>query len=277
MANEQALKEQISQLESRLTEQTNREKVKNQFFATTVHELRTPLNAIVGLSTILKDSDIKEPLSEYIAQIHTSSELLISLVNDILDFTKIEAGKIEIENISFPLNSIVAQLFTIVGVQAKQKGLELRFEMDEALPDEIRGDPLRLTQVLINLTSNAVKFTKKGTITVNVKPLLRRDNRDYIEFCVSDTGIGLTKEQAERIFESFTQADSATSREYGGSGLGLSISKKLVELMGGSIRVESEIGKGSRFIFTIELKSTLKSGLSDKERREMRRYVCDER
>jgi len=268
MTNEQELKERISLLEGELNEQEERQKIKDQFFATTVHELRTPLNAIVGLSTILVDSDIKEPLSGYISQIHTSSELLVSLVNDILDFSKIEAGKIEIENISFSLESIIDNISTIVGIQAKQKGLELLFEMDDTIPVEILGDPLRLTQVLINLTSNAVKFTHDGTIVVRAKLLPNVGKRVYIEFCISDTGIGLTQEQTDRLFENFMQGHSSISREYGGSGLGLSISKKLIELMGGSIRVESEIDKGSNFIFTIELRPIVSNIIkSDADRR----------
>ena len=254
MKNEQLLQDKILQLEKRLDEEKYRAEKKEQFFATTVHELRTPLNAIVGLSTILQDSDIKPPMSEYVSQIHTSSKLLVSLISDILDFSKIEAGKIEIEHITFSLESIIDNLSNIIGVQAEEKGLSLLFDIDKSLPSDISGDPLRLTQILINLASNAIKFTHSGGVTISAKLLKNRSKKRYIEFSVSDTGIGMTKEQSDRLFQEFVQADSSISRQYGGSGLGLSISKKLIELMGGSIRVESEVDKGSEFIFTIELK-----------------------
>ena len=254
MTHEQALQDKISQLEKQLEKSQNRQQQKEQFFATTIHELRTPLNAIVGLSSVLIESDIEKPLSDYISQIDTSSQLLVSLVNDILDFSKIEAGKLEIEHISFPLSRIIDNIATIVGMQAKQKGLQLRFDIDDAIATEITGDPLRLTQVLINLTNNAVKFTHQGTITVKAKLLTKKNESDLIEFGVSDTGIGLTQKQIDRLFENFMQADSSTSRQYGGTGLGLTISKRLVELMGGTIRVESRLDKGADFIFTIEQK-----------------------
>lgn len=254
MSNEKELKEKIVLLENRIDELEKKQKIKNQFFATTVHELRTPLNAIVGLSTILMDSDIKKPQSEYISQIHSSSELLVSLVNDILDFSKIEAGKIEIESINFSLDFVMENIKTILNSQAKEKGLDLLFDIDKNIPQTISSDPLRLTQIIINLTSNAIKFTHQGSITIKAKPLPKVGIKEYLEFRVSDTGIGLNNEQQSRLFQSFVQVDSSISRQYGGSGLGLSISKKLSELMGGAIRVESKEGKGSEFIFTIELK-----------------------
>ena len=254
MSDKKQLEEKILLLEKKIDELENKQKIKNQFFATTVHELRTPLNAIVGLSTVLMDSDIKKPQSEYISQIHSSSELLVSLVNDILDFSKIEAGKIEIESINFSLDFVMDNIQTILSSQAKEKGLELIFDIDENIPQTIASDPLRLTQIIINLTSNAIKFTDKGSVTIKAKTLPKVGDKEYLEFHVTDTGIGLSPEQQDRLFKCFVQADSSISRQYGGSGLGLSISKKLSELMGGTIRVESQEGKGSDFIFTIELK-----------------------
>jgi len=260
MENEQALKDKILELEKQLEEQKAKEQNKEQFFATTVHELRTPLNAIVGLSTLVLDSDdMPSTLLEYISQIHTSSEFLVSLVNDILDFSKIEAGKIELENIPFSLDDMIENLSNIVGIQAKKKGLELLFDIDKSLPKMIISDPLRLKQVLINLVSNAIKFTHSGSITISARLLENIGKKTYIEFCVSDTGIGMSKEQIAKLFGVFVQADPSISREYGGSGLGLNISKKLIELMGGTIRIESEVNKGSKFIFSIEMKTTASS------------------
>jgi len=253
MTSNQALK-RITQLENELAQCKIQEEKKNHFFATTVHELRTPLNAIVGLSSILIDSDIKAPLSEYISQIDISSQLLTSLVNDILDFSKIEAGKMKIEHIPFPIASITDKIKNLIGMQAEQKGLQLNFNIDKKLPTEIIGDPLRLTQILLNLTSNALKFTPKGNITISIEPLQTKSDGNFIKFCVSDTGIGLTQEQTSRLFQDFTQADNSISRQYGGTGLGLTISKKFVEFMGGTIRVESKPNKGANFIFTIEQK-----------------------
>ena len=267
MTEEKILKDKISKLEKELEKCKNRQKQKDQFFATTVHELRTPLNAIVGLSSILVDAHMEKPLSDYISQIDTSSKLLASLVNDILDFSKIEAGKMQIEHIVFPLSSVIDQVTNIINPQAINKNLKLIFDIDDNIPKDIIGDPLRLTQVLLNLTSNALKFTSNGSITIKVKLLEKRDDKDFIEFSVSDTGIGLSQEQIDKLFQDFTQADSSTSRQYGGTGLGLTISKKLVELMGGTIRVESEKNKGSNFIFTIEQKPIVEGTVASKNQK----------
>jgi CheY-like chemotaxis protein len=209
------------------------------------------MNAIIGLSHILMETSLDKKQFDYLSKIKNSGELLLGIINDILDFSKIEAGKLDVENIKFNLNTTLDNVANMMSVKAEEKGLELVFDIDNSVPAMIKGDPLRLGQVIINLMNNAVKFTQRGTIVLKVK-MLSVDGKKFLEFIVSDTGIGLTKEQIKKLFQAFSQADSSTSRKYGGTGLGLTISKQLVELMGGNIWVESKYGEGSRFIFTIE-------------------------
>ena len=226
------------------------EKAKHQFLANMSHEIRTPMNAIKGMTDILLRRDPDNSQLEYLNGIRQSSDSLLVIINDILDISKIEAGKVELESVPFSLQEGIDQVMTIMQLKAEEKGLELKTQIDSDLP-EIKGDPTRFRQVLINLVSNAIKFTEKGMIVLKAEIMDTTEDSINIRLCVSDTGIGMERTTAKRIFDSFEQAYSDTTRKFGGTGLGLSISKKLVEMHGGEIWVESEKGKGSQFYFTI--------------------------
>ena len=230
----------------------NSERAKHQFLANMSHEIRTPMNAIKGMTDILIRRNPKEDQKEYLEGIKQSSDSLLVIINDILDISKIEAGKVELEHEPFSVNELLNNVHTIMQFKAEEKGLELKKEMaTEEL--NVIGDANRLRQILINLIGNAIKFTEKGLVTTTIKSD-KADGILNLHFTVSDTGIGIDEDHADKIFKSFEQAYSDTSRKFGGTGLGLSISKKLVELHNGKIWVESEKGKGSRFHFTIAYK-----------------------
>jgi Signal transduction histidine kinase len=232
---------------------------KSLFLANMSHEIRSPMNGMLGLSRLLLDSDLNDEQKDMLKVMTTSGENLLQIINDILDYSKIEAGQIEIENIEFDIKQLTDTIYHLLNFKAIEKGIKFNIEIDKYIPENLLGDAFRLNQILMNLANNAIKFTHKGSVLLSIKCLEKNNQYVSLFFTIKDTGIGISKDAQKKLFKEFTQSDSSTTRQYGGTGLGLAISKNLTNLMGGKINLESEPGVGSEFMFE------LKFGYKEKE------------
>lgn len=256
-------------------------RAKSDFLANMSHEIRTPMNAVMGMTHLALQTKLSRRQREYLGKIEKSAKSLLHVINDVLDFSKIEAGKLEIEATEFELDTLIDSIANILSVQVEEKGLELLFHVKPDVPSSLIGGALRINQILLNLIGNAIKFTQKGEIIVSINVLHQNEEKVDLKFAVQDTGIGLSINQQQKLFTSFSQADTSTTRRFGGTGLGLAISKNLVEIMGGEIGVQSELNHGSTFWFTLQLgkheqeKSTQQKLLAD-DFRDMPVLVADD-
>jgi two-component system, sensor histidine kinase len=243
-------------------------KTKGEFLANMSHEIRTPMNGVIGTIDLLMDTETNEEQHSLLKMASDSGYSLLTIINDILDLSKLEAGKIEIEKIPVNLTAIAGEVLALMEVNANNKNIDLKINYTESLKQKVHlGDSTRIKQVLLNLVSNAVKFTEKGLVEINLKSESKEDGVDVVSFSIKDTGIGIPEEKLESIFESFSQADRSTTRKFGGTGLGMTISKSLTKLMNGELTVSSEVGKGSCFTFALPLELSSKSISDSKQDR----------
>lgn len=254
--NNKKIEISMKMLEDAKEEAEKNARIKSEFLSIMSHELRTPMNAVLGMTQVIMEENPRKDQLENLETIKISAQNLLDIINDILDYNRLESGKIFLEHKDFSLKNLMAKLFRIFSYSMKQKGLTLNYNYDSNLSDSFIGDEIRLGEIITNLIGNAIKFTDSGAITVDIKKIGNKPNTSLIRFSVKDTGIGISQQNITNIFDSFTQEKTDTTRKYGGTGLGLSIVKKLLELMNGRIFVESKVGEGSKFYFEIELENS---------------------
>lgn len=258
---ENKVQARTEKLKLALTEAEKATKAKSEFLATMSHEIRTPMNGVLGMCELLMETELADQQYSYTNVIHNSGKALLTVINDILDFSKIEAGKLELENIPFELRSNIEEVVDVLAPRAAEKSIDLIADIDCNLPKLVLGDGMRLRQILLNLASNAIKFTSEGNVLFKISLVLSQQDEAIVKFEVEDTGIGIPPEKQVRLFQSFSQVDSSTSRKFGGTGLGLAISQSLCQMMGGEISVTSVMNEGSTFRFTLKMKIEDKSAV----------------